>query len=189
VASDYLKTKKLTNPKLHFFVDSVFYIVFFSSVFYLTGEMEGRLFFITLIPIISAPFFTTFGISFVFAIFLYCSVIAVYFFDIERVTNYTTGVAVLQAIIGLVVLGMISYFLKKVKSMQDERVEFAEKEVEEKTKEIFKNLKELEENKVILKRKLEELEKFQVLVTGRELKMMELKEKIKDLEKQLADKK
>lgn len=48
-----------------------------------------------------------------------------------------------------------------------------------------KIMKELEKTKNELQKKVEELEKFTKLAVGRELKMIELKKKIKDLEEKL----
>ncbi len=50
----------------------------------------------------------------------------------------------------------------------------------------FFDLKEVKKKEKELKEKLEEMEKFRKLVVGRELKMVELKEKIKKLKKRQA---
>jgi len=188
IASDYIKAKKISNPKIHFFFDSVFYVAFFSGIFHLTGEMDGRLFFITLVPAMSAPFFTTFLNSVIFTFFLYSSILVVYFLDGTSVTTYATGIIVLQSVIGLTVVTMIWYFFNNIQQIKNERADFAEKEATKKTAELRKTLEILDANRMAGKRKLEELEKFQQLVTNREIKMLELKEKISKLEEQLAEK-
>lgn len=188
IGSDYLKAKKKFNPKIHFFFDSLFYVAFFSGIFHFTGEMDGRLFFITLVPAMSAPFFSTFLSSFIFALFLYSSITAVYFLDGTSVTNYNTGIIILQSLIGLTIITMIGYFFNSIKTLKNERAEFAEKEVTEKTTELRKTMEILDKNRIASKRKYEELEKFQKLVINREIKMIELKERIVELEEKLSEK-
>jgi len=53
--------------------------------------------------------------------------------------------------------------------------------------EIEKTKTELEKANLELQAKLRELEKYGQVTTGRELKMMELKEKIKTLEKRIEE--
>jgi hypothetical protein len=60
---------------------------------------------------------------------------------------------------------------------------------------LIETKKEFEESKNVLKikvktrtKELEELEKFQKIVVGRELKMIELKKRIEELEKKLKSK-
>ncbi|MCK5021009.1 MAG: MCP four helix bundle domain-containing protein [Candidatus Peribacteraceae bacterium] len=67
--------------------------------------------------------------------------------------------------------------LKKSRKELEKYSEGLEKEVTERTKELEKSKKELEE-------KVDELERFSKLTVGRELKMVEMKKKIRELEKQ-----
>lgn len=53
----------------------------------------------------------------------------------------------------------------------------------------FIDLREIEKKEEELQEKIDELEKFHKLATGRELKMVQLKEKIEQLKNQLAQKK
>lgn len=66
---------------------------------------------------------------------------------------------------------------------------FKRKQIEEELKKAHKDLEiKVQERTKELEEKIEELEKFRKVTVGRELKMIELKERIKDLEKQLAAK-
>lgn len=58
------------------------------------------------------------------------------------------------------------------------------KELKKANEEILESKKKIEESNISLKNKVEELDKFKKLTVNRELKMMELKEKIKKLEEQ-----
>jgi len=60
-----------------------------------------------------------------------------------------------------------------------------EQKVKERTKELEKSYKELEKKKEEVEKRTEELERFHKLTVGRELEMVNLKKKIKELEEKL----
>lgn len=72
--------------------------------------------------------------------------------------------------------------LEETKTSLEIRVRARTQELEELTKNLDKKVKERTKE---LQKKMEEMERFQKLAVGRELKMVELKEKIKNLEKEL----
>ncbi|MCK5281893.1 MAG: hypothetical protein KAK00_00655 [Nanoarchaeota archaeon] len=102
-----------------------------------------------------------------------------------------------KVLIGLVylfgaiyVLLVVSLSLSTIKQFGEEdkikeRSEKLELFVRERTKELGKKSKELEKSKKELENKVLELEKFNTLSVGRELRMVELKKKIKELEEKL----
>lgn len=82
---------------------------------------------------------------------------------------------------------MIFFGIIVVKSTLKEvhQKEILEKEVRKRTKELFRAKKIAEEKAYQLEITKKELEKFYTLTVGRELKMVELKQKIKELERQI----
>jgi molybdopterin converting factor small subunit len=83
---------------------------------------------------------------------------------------------------------MVRYFAHTIEKTNKEKLTFAQKEVDEKTRELRKTFDTLREKEELLKGELSELEKYQELTVGRELKMIELKKTIKKLESQLTQK-
>lgn len=79
---------------------------------------------------------------------------------------------------------LIKYTLKEVQQKKTlaEKVKERTKELEEKTIELEKQKERMEKTYQEIKKRKEELEKFYNLTIGRELKMVELKKKIKELE-------
>jgi len=118
----------------------------------------------------------------------------------------TTIIFILFCIFGYFLIKS-TYREIKAKEILEEKVKERTKELEEKTKELeeerasleikvqarTRELKELaesleekvKERTIELERRIAELEKFHKLTVGRELKMIELKEKIKELEEEL----
>ena len=70
--------------------------------------------------------------------------------------------------------------------LKKEKTDLREKKIhlEEKTKELEEKTAEVEKGAKKLQEKIEEMEKFQKLLVGRELKMIDLKEEIKKLKKE-----
>ncbi|MBI4812417.1 hypothetical protein HY798_03195 [Candidatus Falkowbacteria bacterium] len=127
----------------------------------------------------------------------------------ERIGAYHNGVLLLQTVLYFVIAGVNKYFLEKVREgekkrriMAEEAAKKCEEDVRIRTKELneaVKDLKKSEENLLVtnrqlvdinkqfsftqekLKYKVEEMERFNSLAIGRELKMMELKKEIEGL--------
>jgi len=75
------------------------------------------------------------------------------------------------------------YAFKKTKKDLEKRIMDRTKELENLNTELMKEIKERKNIEEKLQNHIEELEKWQKLTVGREQKMMELKETIKDLER------
>jgi C4-dicarboxylate-specific signal transduction histidine kinase len=102
----------------------------------------------------------------------------------------------LNIFLGIVILVLFAVYQKKVRDLRRARRE-VEDILEIRTKARTRELSELagsleekvEERTAELQKRIDELEKFHQLTVGRELKMIELKEKIRDLEKKNLNKK
>ena len=82
----------------------------------------------------------------------------------------------------------IGYLLVKSTLREVRQKEILEEKVKERTKKLKESKEKIERAYKEIKKRKEELEKFYKLTVGRELKMIELKEKIKELEKKIKEK-
>ncbi len=188
IASDIIKKKTGAVGGIHFLFDSIFYTLFFSFlVFQIRGYSNG-LFFIGTAPIISAPLFSSLPSGIAFSL-LY----SIIFFMAGHLTTglanlrpYDFGFLALQTTFVITVFSIIKFFLMNLEKSDEGRVDFARGEVDKRTQELKKTLYDLETRDKQLAEKLSELEKFQDLTVGREVKMIELKKQIKELENKLA---
>lgn len=183
IASDVIKKKSASKNSIHFFFDSVFYIILFSFLIYQAKGYSNGLFFIGVTPLISAPLFAGAMGGILFA-FIFS--ITVFFaghlpMGTENLTSYDWGFLLLQTIFCMIIVAMISFFISSLKKANAEKISFAQKEVDEKTKELRKTFDDLREKDIKLKEQLEELEKFQEIAVGRELKMIDLKKQLSEL--------
>jgi len=97
----------------------------------------------------------------------------------------------LSKIAGWSVFGLYSivgYLLIRYTRQEVKQKEILEEKVKERTKELRKSKEEIERAYEEIKKKKEDLEKFYKLTVGRELRMIELKQKIKELEEKLKKK-
>jgi C4-dicarboxylate-specific signal transduction histidine kinase len=96
----------------------------------------------------------------------------------------------LNIFLGVVIIILFAVYQKKVRDLRKARKE-VEAVLEIRTKARTRELSELagslegkvKERTAELQKRIDELEKFHQLTVGRELKMIELKEKIRDFEK------
>jgi hypothetical protein len=182
VVSEVAKRKGIFNPKSHFLADSLFYLTFFNALIFLTGGFKGGLMPILVAAMISAPFFSGNLGTVIFSLALIGSSVAVYFLDPSQADPYSTGLVVLYSISSLIVVLMVKSFINREKVLEEEQIHLVTREVDFKTKELQETLDELNKNRAALKDKIGRLEQFQKLVVGRELKMIELKSRIRELE-------
>ena len=90
-------------------------------------------------------------------------------------------------IIALVFFSFFSYLLIRATSREVKQKEILEVKVRERTEELEKSKEATENAYREMKKEKEKLEKLYRLTTGRELRMAELKKKIKDLEKKTEE--
>ncbi len=82
----------------------------------------------------------------------------------------------------------VGYLLTKATYRELKAKEILEQKVEERTRELRGSKEEIERSYEEIKKRKEDLEKFYKLTVGRELRMVELKKKIKELEEKLGQK-
>ena len=202
--SEYVKAKGEKKTKIKYFVLA------------LTIHSSGGIIFGGILPLIFGPNFlygdavTFFGLPGValttYAIFTE-KLFAVKFILTEILVAIIGVILLVQALLAETiqaqVLGMVTFFaflivgylLVKVTHKEIARKEEAES-LAEKLKELNETLeerveertKELEESYHEIKKRKDELEKFYQLTVGREMKMIELKKKIKELEDKIDEK-
>ena len=109
---------------------------------------------------------------------------------LNRIWLFTVGMVFMIVLIGVIFNSLLTKSLRKevaAKTVEAEgNAELIKGQLKKEEKISMEKeglLKEQKKAKIDLENKIEELEKFQKLTVDRELKMIELKEKIKDLEK------
>lgn len=211
VSSDMAKKRKMIEGDMHFFIDSIFYLFTFGSLFYFTGGMRGHMFFLFFLIAISAPLFANLvqTIVLLFFAFLVTNVVnwIVFYGEGEAVDYYETGIIFLAFLFHIGIALVIKIFqrdyqkeLNNVQIIQKELVATNEKMQEEiKDKETLQNklqqrtnqLEEIKKNlqKTVeaqtkkLQEELDQNKKINQITIDRELKMIELKKEIRDLKK------
>lgn len=211
VFSDIAKKKKIIEGDMHFFIDSIFYLGTFGSLFYYTHGMDGQLFFLFFLIAISAPLFSSIleTITLLFFAFLVTNginwMVTSHAGDIF--SYYETGIIFLAFLFHIGVAMVIKLFqndyqkqLQNVLTIQEELAktnerlyleikdkEVLHKKIEERTKQLEKiksNLQQtVEDQTKKLREELEQNKKINEVTIDRELKMIELKRMIKELKK------
>jgi hypothetical protein len=88
-------------------------------------------------------------------------------------------------LINIIFFSPIAYLLIKASRSEIRKSEILEEKVSERTKDLQASNQALEQSKRIAEDRAKELEKWYSLTVGRELKMAELKNQIKDLEQKV----
>lgn len=210
IVSDIIKKKEIFNPHAHFIVDSLVYLATFSGLVYFTNGMEGHLTFVFALIAVSAPLFGTVIETFMILIWsTFASVGVNALLRYKHGTSldaYHIGVMILVCLFYFVIAGTIKYFQWNYTKELNNAMQYRET-LEAKNKELSGDIerrsklaaslaektKELEDAKAgveaevqsrtkELSKTINMLERMNKAMYGRELKMIELKKTIRELE-------
>lgn len=189
IASDVIKKKGQSNPKIHFLFDSIFYTILFSVLIFMVHGYDNGLFFIGILPLISAPLFSNLLGGTIFAFFFSVMIFLSGHLPtgLSNLKSYDIGFLVLQTVFCVVLVAIVRFFMIEIKKADREKLSFAQKEVDKKTRELRKTFDSLRTQDEQLRARSAELEQFQELMVGRELKMAELKSKLAETSAQLKE--
>jgi hypothetical protein len=212
IVSDILKKREFFHRRIHFIIDSIFYLTVLSAFVFFTGGYKSDLYFVFFLGVISAPLFGTIAETIIFTVALSSASFYVHYISHYSFHGYELGVIITQSFFYFLIAGVIKFSLEMARRAEAEKrfnletikndleLQVAERtkqlanvnvELEIKVKERTSELEHLRaglEETVVkrtfeLEKKVDELERLNKLTIDRELRMIELKREVAGLKK------